>query len=216
MVPTASILITNESGAVILRARGSWLAATVGGLERRMRALRRLRARQVRLDLAGIDRLDTAGAWLLLRTEQELRDRDNTVEVADQGRFAQLLDRERKRGGVSPPPRPRHVPADLAVGVGEWFEGAVRRVGSMIAFGGLVSITALQLMRRPRELAAATPVQMEQAGLKAMPIIGTLSMLMGIVMAYLAANQLRQFGAEIYTVNLLGIAVLRDLRQVQR
>ena len=52
---------------------------------------------------------------------------------------------------------------------------------------------------------------MEQTGLDAMPIVGLLSFLIGIVMAYQGADQLRRFGAEIYTVNLLGISILREL-----
>jgi phospholipid/cholesterol/gamma-HCH transport system permease protein len=57
----------------------------------------------------------------------------------------------------------------------------------------------------------ATLVQMEETGLNAMPIVGLLSFLIGVVMAYQGADQLRRFGAEIYTVNLLGIAILREL-----
>ena len=52
---------------------------------------------------------------------------------------------------------------------------------------------------------------MEQTGLDAMPIVGLLSFLIGVVFAYQGADQLRRFGAEIYTVNLLGIAILREL-----
>jgi phospholipid/cholesterol/gamma-HCH transport system permease protein len=52
---------------------------------------------------------------------------------------------------------------------------------------------------------------MEQAGVNAMPIVGLLSFLIGVVFAYQGADQLRRFGAEIYTVNLLGIAILREL-----
>jgi len=57
----------------------------------------------------------------------------------------------------------------------------------------------------------ATLVQMEQVGLNATPIVGLLAFLIGIVFAYQGADQLRRFGAEIYTVNLLGIAILREL-----
>ena len=52
---------------------------------------------------------------------------------------------------------------------------------------------------------------MEQTGVNAMPIVGLLSFLIGVVIAYQGADQLRRFGAEIYTVNLLGIAILREL-----
>jgi phospholipid/cholesterol/gamma-HCH transport system permease protein len=52
---------------------------------------------------------------------------------------------------------------------------------------------------------------MEQTGLNSLPVIGLLSLLVGVVFAFQGADQLRTFGAEIYTVNLLGIAILREL-----
>jgi phospholipid/cholesterol/gamma-HCH transport system permease protein len=52
---------------------------------------------------------------------------------------------------------------------------------------------------------------MEQTGVNAVPIVGLLSFLIGVVLAYQGADQLRRFGAEIYTVNLLGISILREL-----
>jgi phospholipid/cholesterol/gamma-HCH transport system permease protein len=52
---------------------------------------------------------------------------------------------------------------------------------------------------------------MQKTGLDALPIVGLLSFLIGVVMAYQGADQLQRFGAEIFTVNLVGIAVLREL-----
>ena len=52
---------------------------------------------------------------------------------------------------------------------------------------------------------------LEQVGLNALPIVGLLSFLIGVVLAYQGADQLRRFGAEIYTVNLLGISMLREM-----
>src|SRR5438045_9105199 len=57
----------------------------------------------------------------------------------------------------------------------------------------------------------ASVVRIEPSGLNALPIVGLLSFLIGIVFAYQGSDQLRRFGAEIYTVNLLGIAILREL-----
>jgi phospholipid/cholesterol/gamma-HCH transport system permease protein len=52
---------------------------------------------------------------------------------------------------------------------------------------------------------------MEETGLNALPIVGLLSFLVGVVFAYQGSDQLRDFGAELYTVNLLGIGFLREL-----
>ena len=69
-----------------------------------------------------------------------------------------------------------------------------------------------RLLRHPARLRLrATVRQMEQTGLDATPIVGLLSFLIGVVMAFQGADQLRRFGGEIYTVNLLGITILREL-----
>src|SRR5207249_635964 len=86
------------------------------------------------------------------------------------------------------------------------------RAYSLVGFGGLVTATILDLFRRPARLRLiATVVQMEQTGVDSMAIVGLLSFLIGVVFAYQGADQLRRFGAEIYTVNLLGISVMREL-----
>jgi phospholipid/cholesterol/gamma-HCH transport system permease protein len=70
----------------------------------------------------------------------------------------------------------------------------------------------LRLVRRPGWLRwTAIVAQMEQTGVNALAIVGLLSLLVGVVIAYQGADQLRHFGAEIYTVDLLGVSILREL-----
>src|SRR3546814_7749212 len=65
---------------------------------------------------------------------------------------------------------------------------------------------------QPRRLRGVSFVHhMEATGVTAMPIVGLLSFLIGVVLAYQGADQLRQFGAEIFVVDLLGLSVLREL-----
>jgi phospholipid/cholesterol/gamma-HCH transport system permease protein len=216
MAPAATILASDEEGATVLRAEGEWLVVTAAELDRRLHSLDMPQGRQVTVDLSGVDRLDSAGAWLLLRTEHELAERGNRVELSNlKPRFAPLLEQVRSRGVVEPLPHP--VPAHYT------FLGFLERVGRgsvtladrvyhILGFTGLVTITVLRLVRQPRRLRlVATLVQMEVVGLDAMPIVGLLSFLIGVVMAYQGADQLRRFGAEIYTVNLVGVSILREL-----
>src|SRR5260370_10917663 len=81
MAPSATLVISPDPDALVLRAEGDWLVATAAELDRRLRALALPQGRQVMLDLAGIERLDTAGAWLLLRTQHDLTAPGNTVEL---------------------------------------------------------------------------------------------------------------------------------------
>jgi phospholipid/cholesterol/gamma-HCH transport system permease protein len=167
------------------------------------------------LDLAGVGRLDTAGAWLLKRTDNELAARGNAVSLANvRENLAPLVDQVWAHS-ASPLPHPippHHTLAGFVARIGEVSVRLMRRAYSITGFFGLVILTFIQLLRHPRRLRLpATIVQMERTGLDALPIVGLLSFLIGVVLAYQGADQLRRFGAEIYTVNLLGVAVLREM-----
>jgi phospholipid/cholesterol/gamma-HCH transport system permease protein len=216
MAPPATIIASEEQGALIMRAEGSWLVTSAAELDRRLNALDLPAGRQVTLDLAGVDRLDTTGAWLLLRTEHALSACGNSVALVNvRTSFAPLLDQVRSRSGLEPLPNPvppHHTLIGFVARIGEITIMLGHRVYTMLGFGGLVSATFARLFWRPQRLRViATLVQMEETGVDAMPIVGLLSFLIGVVMAYQGADQLRRFGAEIYTVNLLGIAILREL-----
>ena len=216
MAPTATLVASPEPDALVLRAEGDWLVATAAELDGRLRALALPQGRRVTLDLAGIERLDTAGAWLVLRTEYDLAARGNAVELRNlRASFTPLIDQVRGRGTGPPLPHPvppHHTLLGFVARIGEVTLRLMRRGYAILGFFGLVMITLAQLVRHPRRLRlTATIVQMEHTGLNATPIVGLLSFLIGVVFAYQGADQLRRFGAEIYTVNLLGIAILREL-----
>ena len=216
MAPAAIILASDEQDAVVLRAEGAWLVARAAAIDRELNALPLPQGRKVRVDLAAVDRLDSAGAWLLLRTEHALQDRGNTVELSNlQRRFVPLLDQVRARGVTEPIPHPRpphHTLTGFVERIGRVTVVLLNRAYDILGFTGLVTVTIGRVLRQPRRLrATATLVQIEVVGLDALPIVGLLSFLIGVVMAYQGADQLRRFGAEIYTVNLLGISILREL-----
>jgi phospholipid/cholesterol/gamma-HCH transport system permease protein len=216
MAPAATLLASDEPDALILRPEGEWLVTSATELDRRLSALTLPQHRRVTFDLSGIERLDSAGAWLLLRTEHALAARGNDVTMTNlRQRFAPLLDQVRARGAVEPLPHPippHHTFLGFVARIGEITLALFSRVYDILGFTGLVVVTILRLIRHPGRLRlTATFVQMEVVGLNALPIVGLLSFLIGVVMAYQGADQLRRFGAEIYTVNLLGISILREL-----
>src|SRR5215469_10880692 len=118
----ATLVESEEPGSVVIAAAGHWLVTAAAELDRRLRAIRVPRDKRVTLDLSGVDRLDTAGAWLLLRTEHELAARGNQVALSNlPGRFAPLFEQVRARGVSEPLPHP--VPAHHSL------VGFVERVG---------------------------------------------------------------------------------------
>jgi phospholipid/cholesterol/gamma-HCH transport system permease protein len=216
MASVAAILVEAEPGSFVLAATGEWLVTTASELDRRLRAVQMPCDQRVALDLAGIERLDTAGAWLLLRTEHDLAARGNAVEMRNlRSNFAPLLDQVRAGGIVVPARHPRpahHSITGFLARIGEVTLGLIARAYSILGFFGAVCESAGAVLRRPRRLRiTALVAQMEQTGVDAVPIVGLLSFLIGVVIAYQSADQLRRFGAEIYTVNLLGVGILREL-----
>ncbi len=215
----ATIVAENDAGgsqAIVLRAAGDWLVSSAGELDARLRALQLPQGQPVTFDLGGVQRLDTAGAWLVLRTEQALTARDNRVAIANlDPSFEPLLHHLRDRGTGAHMPHPvppHHTLVGFIARIGEGTVGALKKGGAILGFTGLVTVTIGEiLIRRRRIRGIATAVQIEQTGLDAVPIVGLLAFLIGVVFAYQGSDQLRRFGAEIYTVNLLGISILREL-----
>ena len=217
MAPAPATLVESEAaGSLVLTAAGEWLVATAAELDRRLRALPLPEHRRVTIDLAGLRRIDSAGAWLLLRTEHDLAARGNAVEMRNLAPvFAPLFDQVRAGGPLAPVSHPRpahHSLVGFVARIGEIFVDLAARAYSILGFVGLVSETVLRLVRRPGRLRlTATVAQMEQTGVNALGIVGMLSFLVGVVIAYQGADQLRRFGAEIYTVDLLAVGILREL-----
>ncbi|HUC12470.1 MAG TPA: MlaE family lipid ABC transporter permease subunit [Stellaceae bacterium] len=212
----ATLKTTEDADTLVLTAAGEWLVASAADLDRRLRSLELPQRRQVTIDLAGIDRIDSAGAWLLLRTEQDLSARGNHVELRHLApTFAPLFDQVRAGGALAPVSHPRpdhHSLVGFIARIGQITLGLFSRAVSLLGFFGLVALTAARLLRHPGRLRLTAMVsQMEQTGVNALAIVGMLSFLIGIVIAYQGADQLRRFGAEIYTVDLLAVGILREL-----
>jgi len=90
--------------------------------------------------------------------------------------------------------------------------GPALEARDLVAFIGLVTIALMRTVFQPRRMRwTALVSHIERTGLDAMPIVGLLGFLIGVVLAYQGADQLRQFGAEIFTVNLVGVGVLREM-----
>jgi phospholipid/cholesterol/gamma-HCH transport system permease protein len=210
--------VAQHGDALVLQASGHWLVETAAALDRALKGLDQVAAgARLRIDLAEVESLDTVGAWLVLRTYHELAGRGVSVKIENvPPAFAPLFDQVAKRGPSEPTVSPTWRLADAFVETLEKVGRATMAVASvatdLLGFLGAISITAGRILRHPMRFRATSMVaQMQRTGVTALPIVGLLSFLIGVVLAFQGADQLRRFGAEIYTVNLLGIGVLREL-----
>jgi phospholipid/cholesterol/gamma-HCH transport system permease protein len=208
------IRTSSKDNRFVVAAGGSWVVRTAGQLDQRLHDIAPGTARSIILDLSKVAALDTSGAWLLLRTQRRLvaEGREVAIENLDPI-LAPLLQHVAETGCEVPPDmHPRRRFGDFIARIGKVTINQVVGAGALLGFIGLVAITLMRTIRHPSRVRLAALFQhMEQTGLNSLPVIGLLSLLVGVVFAFQGADQLRTFGAEIYTVNLLGIAILREL-----
>jgi phospholipid/cholesterol/gamma-HCH transport system permease protein len=214
----AGFEMTREGDALVLHARGDWLVATAADIDRALRRLDAVGAgERLRLDLGGIERLDTVGAWLVQRTARALTSRGIASSVENvPPAFAPLFEQVAKGEEPTPlAPARRDLAAIIEAGllyVGERTIEAGAAARDLMGFFGLIIVTWLRVLRRPGRMRWVPLIaQMERTGVGALPIVGLLSFLIGVVLTFQGADQLRRFGAEIFAVNLLGIGILREL-----
>ena len=185
---------------------GHLTLASIAPLERELKHLSgTIRA----VDLAAVDEIDTVGAWVVCRTARE-HDCDITGASAAAERLLAAV-RTIDAGGDIRPPHPP-VWERVPIALGKQVYGARRGIYGVVGFFGQILIGAASLARHPTRFPIKALVhQMELVGVTALPIIGLMSFLIGIVIAQQGSVQLEQFGAEALTVNLVGRITLREL-----
>ena len=189
-----------------LRLTGFWTLPCLGDVPVR---LERIDAAPDTVDLSGVERIDTVGAWLVHRLK---RDHHVTVRGAD-AKAQELIE---KVGAVDEPlpSKPEEGPSYQRVlgHIGAATLVAGRTLFGLLDFFGATLIALWAVILNPRRFRGnATIRQFEVVGVDALAIIGLMSFLIGVVIAQQGAIQLRQFGAEVYTINLVGRLTFREL-----
>ena len=160
-------------------------------------------------DLSGVERMDTVGAWLVYRA---VRDRGAKVTGASQQTQSLLEQVAEFDKPVQVRPEERGSFIRVLSELGEWITEAGRTLVGLLGFFGATLIGFSSLVSHPRRFRLNAVVQrFDVVGVRALGIIGLMSFLIGIVIAQQGSVQLAQFGAEIYTINLIGRITVREL-----
>lgn len=197
-----------------LTALGRWDLQAAGSLSGTLDGFALDGGGAVSLDLSRLDAMDTVGAYLLSALSDRLTAAGHGVDLsAIRPEHAALFDAVRE---VGPPPVERaqtHRPIlDMLERTGRTAVDGLREGRDLLSFLGLIAITFGRLIVNPRRLRFRSVMfHIEQTGLNALPILGLLSFLIGVVLAFQGADQLRRFGAELFVVNLLGVSILREI-----
>jgi phospholipid/cholesterol/gamma-HCH transport system permease protein len=200
--------------ALVLRLRGVWRIDNIAAIEAVLGGLELEGHARVRIDCSAIEALDLSAVWLLQRRIEQAQ--ANGADVEFVGRvpehFAFIREIvERGTEGAPSQPAPRTL-TDFVVWVGRMSVLQIQQARRALIFLGRTVITALGALRSLHRLRLASITRhVYETGIQAIPIVALIAFLISVIVAYLGAQQLRQFGAEIFTVDLVAIAVLREL-----
>lgn len=196
---------------VNVRCTGAWVVQGIAQLELRLEVLSWLGVKDLVIDGAAITALDTSGAWLLHRTIHELEQRGRNVVINGlRPEFSALLQLIASCA-IAPETPPPSMP-NLLARIGQQFWRGMVGVPDMLSFVGECALILLRSLVQPRRI-RWRPIlhNLQTAGFEALPIVGLLSFLMGVVIAYQTADQLQRFGANIFIADMVGLAMLREL-----
>ena len=208
--------VATEGGARLC-VRGEWTLAHHATLAERVRALSAQAGagEAATVDVDGLAALDTAGARLL---HALLGPERIAALLADET----ALPRERRAllkavaDALAEPPVPAvgtqgSALGDVLADTGEAMVAFWRHLAGITGFIGLILETALRVAVQPRRWRMTSLVaNLERTGLDAVPIIALLTFLIGAVVAFLGATVLQNFGASIFTVDLVAYSFLRE------
>lgn len=200
---------------LIVRFGGAWVCRTVGAQEPELQSLLQSdfpKKLPIKITIGKECILDTAGACLLARVIKSLKSSQRSVEVIFESSFP-LLDYFLTFQPTAKPFVPRL----------NWKTRWLDRTGHatvvfgdttlrLLGFFGEILVTGYKTLRSKTHLRWVSLFHhIEEIGLKALPIIALISFLIGMVLAYQSINQLQRFGAELYTIDFLGVSILREI-----
>jgi phospholipid/cholesterol/gamma-HCH transport system permease protein len=204
----ADFTVTEAGGSPVAMLTGDWTAISIGDAGERLRQALVGRPK-LALDLTEVSRLDTAGAYSVFKAGDGEIPLDQVKASPASRRLLELVfQAAQKKAERRKTPRNFH---DLTIRVGQGVMNLLHELTETLVFAGHLLVVLGRAAVNPRRIRwAALTSLAERAGLDAVPIVATTAFFIGAVVGLLGANMLRQFGAEVFAVELIGIAVLRE------
>jgi phospholipid/cholesterol/gamma-HCH transport system permease protein len=208
----SSVPAAIQSSDGVFYCVGHWTLAGIADLEKNLTQVRWPAGEWV-LDGSRIQAFDTTGALLLADTLAALQQAGHRVQLVRlhpeyQALLELVVDRNKT---AHAPPEPGKPPGPVAV-LGRQAWTKVEHMLGLLAFLGETSVVLIHALLWPARLRwRALFANLESAGLDAIPIVGLLSFLIGLVIAYQGGNQLRYYGANIFIVELVCLTMMREL-----
>ncbi len=208
----ADFRIEDGGSGLTLRLSGDWTATQLGRITNRLDD--ELHERQLdAVDLTELGRFDTAGALAIVQASNCVLPQSAWTQRPEAGRTYAMVEKLERESAGPPPRSPGWVRGFAKVGRG--MHDIVEEATLSMAFLGRLVVAVGTTLRHPGRIRwAAWFSQGERSGLDAIPIIATTNFFIGAVIAFLGANLLTQFGAGVFTVQLVAVSVLREFAVV--
>jgi len=206
-------LTAPDAATAVLALAGRLDAASLGPIWGEARqALARNPDRSIVVDCTQVDYCDGAGIALLIELLRAERKPEAAVRVEGlREGFQRLLDQYNPAEFRAPPPR-REISGSLIERLGRAGRSLWMGTYELITFVGEGMAAVVAALRRPRSVRWRDVILVaEEAGVNALPIVALIGFLMGVILAFQSAISMRQFGAEIYVADLVGLAMTREL-----
>jgi phospholipid/cholesterol/gamma-HCH transport system permease protein len=210
----ATVRLERRQNRVRLICEGDWTITEATTLDKSLDAIDIGDAKDVEIDASALTSLDSAGGWLLLRTKREAEQAGAKASLTIPDKYKALFETMEREHTAPPVSHPTHRGLlGLLERTGEGTVHSLRQGYDMLGFLGRVTVEAVEAILAPRRELPLPALfhQIEEVGLTALPIVGLLAFLLGVVITYQGADQLARFGAQIYTIDFLGIGFLREL-----
>jgi phospholipid/cholesterol/gamma-HCH transport system permease protein len=206
----ASIEIDQAAHSV--RCGGSWILSGIANLELQLDGLQWPPMQVLQFDVAGIVAIDTAGAWLLHRTMRRLEAQGCSITLHGQRAEHAVMLSVMQPIDVLPAASLTPLKQNLLEKIGKIFWPHMLQLIGMLSFFGETVTAIMRSVVQPSRI-RWRPIlyNLQHAGFNALPIVGLLAFLMGVVISYQGAGQLQRYGANIFIADLVGLSILREL-----
>ncbi len=216
----AALSLAGGADSAVLTLSGEWISTTVGAIDSDLRQAvtdvgKTAKGKDVEVNGAGISDLDTAGAWMLVRTVRALSV-DGSARLTGIADIHRTLVDEVEATSAAIEEAVAGPSAGLVHRTLDVIGRNVHGLWSDILFGlhilgAAVRGSQMKLGRTSDISLAPVVAQIDRMGIRAVPIIVLMSFIIGAIIAQQGAFQLRYFGAEIFVVDLVAILVLREI-----
>jgi len=205
--PAAKIYLKNEQ----LICEGEWNIPNIPNLKQALAKISLPTRGTIEIDGANITKMDTAGAWLLSEWIRQTFAKKITPQWVNFSEHTEKLVQLVQESNINPDSVPEIIHLDPLAQLGKVTIEKLQELYLYLGFIGELSIEFLRIIRRPSHIRwKAFISSIYRTGYQALPIIGLLSFMIGVVLTYQMGMQLKTYGANIFIVDLLGLAILRE------